>query len=109
MNERMFLNPYDGEIYPESHYHRENIDLSCVIEAHEVAEGIAFDIRPENIERMEFKDIAVIELIANFTRTLAMHAMETDDPEEAEQCGSVAAYVSRIMMEKLSGIKMARH
>lgn len=109
MSERHFLNPYDGEIYPESHYHRENIDLSCVIEAHELQDGIAFDIRPENIERMEFKDIAVIELIAKFASALAIQAMETDDPEEAEQCGSVAAYVSRIMMEKLSGTKMARH
>ena len=33
MSERMFLNPYDGEIYPESWYQRENIDLSCAIEA----------------------------------------------------------------------------
>lgn len=109
MSERHFLNPYDGEIYPESHYHRENIDLSCVIEALQVGDSVVFDICPENIERMEFKDIFVIELIADFARTLAIYAMETDDPKEAEQCGSVAAYVSRIMMEKLSGMKMARH
>jgi methyl coenzyme M reductase subunit C len=107
--ERMFLNPMDGEIYPESHYHRENVDLSCVIEAHKMPDGIWFDIRPENIERMEFKDIAVIELIANFTSHLARHAIELEDPEEAAECASVAAYVSRIMMEKLSGMKMARH
>jgi hypothetical protein len=101
MSERMFLNPMDGEIYPESHYHRENIDLSCVIEAYEMHGGIAFDIRPENIERMEFKDVHVIALIAEFTSHLAHHAMESDDPEEAARCASIAAYVSRIMMEKL--------
>lgn len=109
MSEREFLNPKDGEIYPESWYHRENIDLSCAIEAHRVGEGIAFDIRPENIERMEFDDFHVIALIAQFAMALATRAAETDDPEEAEECGSIAAYVSRIMMEKLSGIAMARH
>ena len=107
--ERMFLNPVDGEIYPESWYHKENIDLSCVIEALQMGDSVVFDICPENIERMEFKNIFAIELIADFARTLAIYAMETDDPKEAEKCGSVAAYVSRIMMEKLSGQKMARH
>ena len=91
--EKMYMDPYTGDIHPESYYRRENIDLDCVIEAHKMPDGIVFDINPENIERMEFKDIAVIELIANFTRTLALHAMETDDPEEAEHCGSVAAYI----------------
>lgn len=109
MNERMFLNPYDGEIYPESWYHRENIDISCAIEAVLIHGGLAFDIKPENIERMEFKNINVIELIAQFTSHLAQHAMELDDPEEAAECASVAAYVSRIMMEKLSGEKLQRH
>lgn len=109
MNERMFLYPLDGEIHPESFYIRENIDLCCVIEAHKMPDGIAFDINPENIEHMQFRDIAVIELIADFTKTLAVHAMETDDPEVAEHCGSIAAYVSRIMMEKLSGTKIPKH
>jgi hypothetical protein len=107
--ERMFLNPVDGEIYPESWYHKENIDLSCAIEAVTIHGGLAFDIKPENIERMEFKDVNAIALIAEFTAHLARHAMELDDPEEAAECASVAAYVSRIMMEKLSGQKMARH
>jgi hypothetical protein len=51
----------------------------------------------------------VISLIADFARTLAIRAMETDDAEEAEQCGSVAAYVSRIMMDKLSNAPMTKH
>ena len=109
MNERMFLNPYDGEIYPESWYHRENIDISCAIEAVLIHGGLAFDIKPENIERMEFKNINVIELIAQFTSHLAQHAMELDDPEEAAECASVAAYVSRIMMDKLSNAPMTKH
>jgi hypothetical protein len=50
---------------------------------------------------MEFKDVHVIALIAEFTSHLAHHAMESDDPEEAARCASIAAYVSRIMMEKL--------
>ena len=109
MSERFFLNPKDGEIYPESWYHRENIDLNCAIEAFQTHGILRFDIRPENIERMEFEDIAVIEMIADFTRVLANAALEIDDPEEAEECASVAAFVSRIMLEKLSGMKTPRH
>jgi len=109
MNTRFFLNPQDGEIYPESWYHQQNIDLACAIEAVTIKGELVFDIVPENLERMEFSDVAVISLIADFARTLAIYAMETDDPEEAEQCGSTAAYVSRIMMEKMSGEKLQRH
>lgn len=109
MNNRFFLNPQDGEIYPESWYHQQNIDLACAIEAVTIEGGLAFDIVPENLERMEFADVAVIGLIADFARTLAIRAMETDDEEEAEQCGSVAAYVSRIMMDKLSNAPMTKH
>jgi hypothetical protein len=107
--ERMFLNPMDGEIYPESHYHRENIDLRCVIEAIEMDDGIAFDIVPENLERMEFDDVMVISLIADFARVLAITAMESNDPEEAEQCASVATYVSRIMVGKLKLQELKMH
>jgi len=109
MNTRFFLNPQDGEIYPESWYHQQNIDLACAIEAVTIEGGLAFDIVPENLERMEFYDIAVINLIADFAKTLAINAMESDNPEEAAECASVAAYVSRIMMDKLSGEPMAKH
>jgi len=109
MNNRFFLNPQDGEIYPESWYHQQNIDLACAIEAVTIEGGLAFDIVHENLERMEFADVAVISLIADFARTLAIRAMETDDAEEAAECGSVAAYVSRIMMDKLSNAPMTKH
>ena len=101
MNERIFLNPQDGELYPESWYHRQNIDLACAIEAFELNNGIAFDINPDNLERMDFQSVAVISLIAEFAMNLTHHALETDDPEEAEQCSAVASYVSKVMMKKL--------
>lgn len=109
MNERMFVNPIDGEMHPESWYHKQNIDLRCVIEAYVVNGMVAFDIRPENIERMEFGDLRVIELIAHFTTALASQALEMEDPEEAAECASIAAYVSKVMMEKLESRKMTTH
>lgn len=101
MDERMFVNPVDGEMHPESWYRHENIDLDCVIEVVLMDGGLAFDIRPENLQRMEFRDFNIIQLIAHFTLALAQRASESEDPEEAEQCASVAAYVSKIMMGKL--------
>jgi hypothetical protein len=111
MKEREFLNPADGGIYPESWYHRENIDLCCVIEAHQMPEGVAFEIKPENIPRMDFGDLQVITLIAEFTQHLVARSqeIEEDEPEEAEECASIAAFVSRVMLEKLSGIQIPRH
>ena len=101
MSERIFLNPQDGELYPESWYHRENIDLACVIEAFETGGGIVFDIWPDNLERMNFQSVAVISLIAEFAMNLTRRAMESDDPEEAEECAATASYVSKVMMKKL--------
>ena len=109
MHERLFINPVDGELHPESWYHHQNIDLRCVIEAYIVEDKLAFDIRPENIERMEFRDLRVIEIIANFTTSLAFQAMKMEDPEEAARCASIAAYVSRVMMEKLESRKITKH
>lgn len=101
MNERIFLNPQDGELYPESWYHRQNIDLACAIEAFELNNGIAFDICPDNLERMDFQSVAVISLIADFAMNLTRRAMESDDSGEAEECAAVASYVSKVMMKKL--------
>jgi hypothetical protein len=101
MNERIFLNPQDGELYLESWYHRQNIDLACVIEAFELNNGMAFDINPDNLKRMDFQSVAVISLIADFAMNLTRRAMESDVPEEAEQCAATASYVSKEMMKKL--------
>jgi hypothetical protein len=109
MHERLFINPVDGELHPESWYQHQNIDLRCVIEAYIVEDKLAFDIRPENIERMEFGDLRVIEMIAQFTSALAFQAMKMEDPEEAAECASIAAYVSKVMMMKLESGKITTH
>lgn len=109
MHERLFINPIDGELHPESWYRHQNIDLRCVIEAYIVEDKLAFDIRPENIERMEFGDLRVIEMIASFTTALAYQALGMEDPEEAAECASIAAYVSKVMMEKLESRKLTTH
>lgn len=101
MNERVFLNPLDGEIHPESYYRRENIDLDCVIEAVSLNGAIAFDIVPDRLERMEFRSLDAIQLIAHFVAGLAEHASITDDPEEARELAETASYVSKVMMKKL--------
>lgn len=101
MSERIFLNPQDGELYPESWYHRENIDLDCVIEAFEMNGQLAFNIQPECLERMDFQNVHAIELIAMFAMELTHRALESEDPEEAELCAATASYVSKTMMKKL--------
>jgi len=101
MSERVFLNPMDGELHPESYYHRENIDLDCVIEAVNLDGQLAFDIVPDRLERMEFKSIDAIQIIAHFVGGLAQTALNTDDPEEAQELAELATYVSKVMMKKL--------
>lgn len=101
MEERIFLNPSDGELYPESWYHRENIDLDCAIEAFEMANGICFNIQPECLERMDIQSLPVIELIAQFVGELARQSFELEDAEEAERCAVTASYVSKVMLKKL--------
>lgn len=107
--ERMFVNPVDGEMYSESHLLRHNIALDQVIEVFDREGGLVFEIVPEHLEKMTFGDNQVLDMIGHFVTTLAMTSMQSDDPEEAEECASLAGYISRIMMEKLSGKKMVRH
>lgn len=107
--ERMFVNPSDGEMHSESYYQREGISLDQVIEVFDRDGGLVFEIIPEHLEKMTFGDNQVLDMIASFVTELAVTSLQSDDPEEAEQCASVAGYISRIMMEKLSGKKMVRH
>ena len=101
MSERIFLNPRDGELYPESWYHHQNIDLDCAIEAFETGGGIVFDICPDNLERMDFQNVHVIELIAQFAQQLMVRSLESEDPEEVELCATTASFVSKTMLKKL--------
>lgn len=107
--ERMFVNPVDGEMYPEWWYAQKGISLDQVIEVSDSEDGLIFDIIPENLEKMTFGDTPVLDMIGHFITTLAIKAAESDDPEEAQECASVAGYVSRVMIEKLTGKKMVKH
>ena len=107
--ERMFLNPVDGEMHPEWWYAQKGISLDQVIEVFDSDNGLIFDIIPENLEKMTFKDQQVLDMIASFVTTLAIKAAESEDAEEAEECASVAGYISKIMMEKLTGKKAVKH
>ena len=107
--ERMFVNPTDGEMHSESYYQREGISLDQVIEVFDSDGGLIFDIIPENLEKMTFGDTPVLDMIGHFITTLAIKAAESDDAEEAQECASVAGYISRVMIEKLTGKKMVRH
>lgn len=109
MEERMFLNPVDGEMHSKSWYDQEGISLDQVIEVFDSDNGLIFDIIPENLEKMTFKDPQVLDMIASFVASLAAASTELEDAKEAEECASVAGYISRIMMEKLAGKKMVRH
>lgn len=99
--ERHFVDPATGELHPESYYRRENIDLATVIEFLQVEGGFGFDIRVENIERMDVQAPEVFAIFAQFTATLVERSMETDDDAEREELQSIAAYVSKVMLEKL--------
>jgi hypothetical protein len=100
--ERMFINPVDGVMYPESHYRMENIDLDTVIEVMDVgSEGTGVHIDISKIERMDVQAEPVFRLFAEFVLGLAEQAANTDDLEEQQILMETAAYVSRVMMAKL--------
>lgn len=100
--ERMFINPVDGEIYTESHYRMENIDLDTVIEVMDVGpEGTGVHIDISKIERMDVRAEPVFRLFAEFVLGIAEQAANSEDPEEQQVLMETAAYVSRVMMKKL--------
>ena len=107
--ERMFVDPYSGDMLTESELIQNNIDFDTMLEVFDSDDGLVFDIIPENLEKMRFKDHRVLKLLAEFARTLAVKSFESDDPEEAEEWASTAAYVSKVMMEKLTDNKFPKH
>ena len=107
--ERMFVDPYSGDMKTESELIQDNIDFDTMFEVFDSDNGLIFDIVPENLEKMRFKDHKVLKLLTEFARTLAVRAFESDDPEEAEEWASTAAYVSKVMMEKLTDKKFPKH
>ena len=107
--ERMFVDPYSGDMLTESELIQNNIDFDTMLEVFDAEDGLVFDIIPENLEKMRFKDHRVLKLLSEFARTLAVKAFESDDPEEAEEWASTAAYVSKVMMEKLTDKKFQKH
>lgn len=99
--ERQFLDPVTGELHPESYYRKENIDLDTVLEFFQLEDAFGFDIKIENIERMDVQAPEVFSIFANFTAMLVEKSMEVDSDEEREELQSIAAYVSKVMLEKL--------
>ena len=106
--ERMFVDPATGDMHPESYYRMENIDLDTVLEAIEVDGVLGFNIKVENIERMNIQHPAVFAIFAHFCNTLQSAAMESDSDEEREEYAEIASFVSRVMLEKL-GHKITKH
>ena len=104
--ERHFMDPVTGDIHPESHYQRENIDLATVLEVFEDNGVIGFDIRVDNIERMDVQHPAVFHVIAMFVITLQQMADETDDENERHALLSNAAFVSKVMLSKVQEVEL---
>jgi hypothetical protein len=101
MSDKMFIDPATGDMLPEGWYHKQNIDLATVIECVEVPGGLGFDIRLENIERMDVKTPKMFRIFAHFCATLIAQAMQEDDDKEREELQAIAAYISHVMMKKL--------
>ena len=98
--ERMFVDPATGDLHAESHYHRENIDLATVLEYIEVDGAFGFDIQVENIERMDVRAPEVFAIFAHFVAAILEQSINEDE-EERETLQGIAAYVSKIMMQKM--------
>lgn len=104
---RMFVDPATGDMHPESYYRMENVDLDTVLEAFEIDGVFGFDIRVENIERMDIRHPAVIEIFALFVASLLEMSMKSEDPDEREKLEAVAIYVSKLLIEKETGRKVS--
>ena len=98
--ERMFVDPATGDLHTESYYHRENIDLATVLEYIEVDGAFGFDIQVENIERMDVRAPEVFAIFAHFVAAILEQSINEDE-EERKTLQGIAAYVSKIMMQKM--------
>ncbi len=104
--ERMFVDPATGDLHPESHYHRENIDLATVIEAVHEGNTLGFVIIPENVPRMKVRNDAVFELFKEFMMILTVQFNNTEDDDEREALREAGALVSHAMVRNIREIEM---
>jgi len=102
---REFVDPATGELHPESWYHKRNIDLATVIECVVFDGAFGFDIKIENIERMDVKAPEVFGIFAAFCASLVERSAEIDDDDERDKLQSIAAYVSKVMLGKLGHVR----
>lgn len=98
------LIPATGDLHPESYYHHQNIDLDTVIEYLVLDGAFGFDIKVENIERMDVKAPEVFGIFAHFCASLVERSFETEDDDERHDLQGVAAYVSKVMLGKLGHV-----
>lgn len=105
--ERQFIDPVTGEMHPESHYHRENIDLATVIEAVETEGLIGFEINVENISRMTVRHPSVFQIFKWFCDSLSDAAETADDNEEKLFLETTEAYVCTQMLRNIDEMKAA--
>lgn len=99
--ERMFVDPETGDMHPESYYRMEDIDLDTVLEAFNMDGVLGFEIKVENIERMNIKHPAVFGIFASFVNKLLTMAVETEDEDERDHLVETMHYVSKVMLEKM--------
>lgn len=100
--ERMFLDPETGNIYPESYYRHENIDLATVIETVRHGDNeLGFVIIPENVIRMRVRNDTVFQIFGEFLEDLAMRFSEMPDDEERERIREIGAFVSHHVMKNV--------
>jgi len=102
--ERMFIDPATGDIHPESHYHRENIDLATVIEAIHEGNHLGFLIIPENVPRMKVRHAAIFELFKQFMMGLTHQLENAEDEEVKESLREVGNMISLAMVRNLQEI-----
>jgi len=102
---REFVDPATGELHPESYYHKHNIDLATVIECVVCDGAFGFDIKIENIERMDVRAPEVFGIFAHFCASLVERSAKIDDDDERDKLQSIAAYVTKVMLEKLGHVR----
>jgi hypothetical protein len=104
--ERMFLDPETGNIYPESYYRHENIDLATVIETVRHGDNeLGFVIIPENVSRMRVRNDVVFEVFKEFLMGIAHRFETTEDEEEREELREVGYMISQSMVRNCREIE----
>lgn len=82
--ERLFLNPENGEVHPESHWVNENIDLACLIEKIEVDGEMGFVIHEGDIDRYRVRCDEVFAIFKMITFNMMKDIANTDDEEKID-------------------------